>query len=113
MSSLKLFDCYRDVGLTFKMFGSMFYTFNIGKLFNGSLLELGLTGGDYLVSGIAIVIVFLVSLYKYIKNKDFRDYLYEKYPLFVLSGVLLLIATLVFGAYGQGFDASQFIYNQF
>lgn len=113
MSSLKLFDCYRDVGLTFKMFGSMFYTFNIVKLFNGSLLELGLTGADYLISGIAIVVVFLVSLYKYLKDKDFRDYLYEKYPLFVLSCVLLLIATLVFGAYGQGFDASQFIYNQF
>ena len=113
MSSLKLFDCYRDVGLTFKMFGSMFYTFNIGKLFNGSLLELGLTGGDYAVAGIAVIIVFLVSLYKYRKNADFRDFLYKNYPLFLLSCILLLASTLVFGAYGQGFDASQFIYNQF
>ena len=113
MSSLKLFDCYRDVGLTFKMFGSMFYTFNIGKLFNGSLLELGLTGADYAVAGIAVIIVFLVSLYKYRKNADFRDFLYKNYPLFLLSCILLLASTLVFGAYGQGFDASQFIYTQF
>ena len=113
MSSLKLFDCYRDVGLTFKMFGSMFYTFNIGKLFNGSLLELGLDKGDYTVAGIAIVIVFLVSLYKKLKGREAREMLFEKFPLLVLCSVLLLLATVVFGAYGAGFDASQFIYNQF
>jgi D-alanyl-lipoteichoic acid acyltransferase DltB (MBOAT superfamily) len=113
MSSLKLFDCYRDVGLTFKMFGSMFYTFNIGKLFNGSLLELGLTSADYEVAAIAIVFIFLVSLYKALVGEDIRVFLYQKYPLFVLVCVVLLVSTLVFGAYGAGFDASQFIYNQF
>lgn len=113
MSSLKLFDCYRDVGLTFKMFGSMFYTFNIGKLFNGSLLELGLTSADYEVAAIAIVFIFLVSLYKALIGEDIRVFLYQKYPLFVLVCVVLLVSTLVFGAYGAGFDASQFIYNQF
>ena len=54
-----MFDCYRDVPLTFKMVGTMFTKFNIGELFNGSLLS------------------------------------------------------IVFGAYGIGYDSSQFIYNQF
>lgn len=113
MSSLKLFDCYRNVGLTFKMFGSMFIPTNIGKVFGGELLNLGLTGGDYLVAGIAIVIVFLVSLYKKLKGQDLREELVERFPCFVLCSSALIIATLVFGAYGKGFDASQFIYNQF
>ncbi|MBR1798017.1 MAG: MBOAT family protein [Clostridiales bacterium] len=113
MSSLKLFDCYRDVGVTFRMFGSMFTTFNAGKLFGGELMNLGLSGGDYLVAGLAIVIVFLISLVKFLKGTDVREWLYDRYPLFVLSCVCLLLAVAVFGAYGAGFDASQFIYNQF
>ena len=113
MSSLKLFDCYRDVGMTFRMFGSMFTTFNIGKLFNGSLLEIGLTRGDYTVAITAVVIVFLVSLYKKLKGRDVREMLFERYHLFVLCCVVLFLATMVFGAYGMGYDASQFIYNQF
>ena len=113
MSALKLFDCYRNVGLTFRMFGSMFTTFNAGKLFGGALLELGLDRGDYIVASVAIVAVFLVSLYKYIRGVNLRDFLFEKYPLFVLSCVLLFVSIVVFGAYGAGFDAAQFIYNQF
>ncbi|MCR5593385.1 MAG: MBOAT family protein [Saccharofermentans sp.] len=113
MSSLKLFDCYRNVGLTFKMFGSMFTTFNIGKVFGGSLLELGLTRGDYMVAFLAIIAVFLVSLYKYLRGVNLREFLFDKYPLFVLSCVVLFLCIVVFGAYGTGFDASQFIYNQF
>ena len=95
------------------MFGSMFYTFNIGKLFNGSLLELGLTRGDYIVSILAIIVVFLVSLYKKLKGKDLREWLFDRYHLFILCCAALILVTVVFGAYGKGFDASQFIYNQF
>ena len=114
MSSLKLFDCYRNVGLTFRMFGSMFIPTNIGKVMSGALLELGLNKADYTVAGIAVVIVFLVSLYRKLKGREVRESLYDgNYALFVLSCVALLLATLVFGAYGTGYDASQFIYNQF
>ena len=57
--------------------------------------------------------MFLVSLYRKLKGKEVRESLYDNYAFFVLSCVALLLATLVFGAYGTGFDASQFIYNQF
>ena len=113
MSSLKLFDCYANVGLTFKMFGSMFTTFNAGKLFGGALADIGLSSGDYILLAGSITVVFLVSLYKKFKGTDIRGFLYDRFPLFALSAVILLIATLVFGAYGAGYDASQFIYNQF
>lgn len=113
MSSLKLFDCYRDAGLTFKMFFTMFYKPGFGSLGTSELLNLGLTSSDYMVALVAIVIVFLVSLYKALKGRDLREMLFDKYPLFLIACTCLILAIAVFGAYGVGFDASQFIYNQF
>ena len=31
----------------------------------------------------------------------------------ILTAVVLLLTVLIFGAYGIGYDSSQFIYNQF
>jgi len=42
MSSLRMLDCYRNVGLTFKMFGTMFTDWNMTAAMKG-LLQLGLT----------------------------------------------------------------------
>ena len=42
-----------------------------------------------------------------------RDKL-ERHPAMEAAAiVLVLLCVMVFGAYGVGFDASQFIYNQF
>ena len=114
MSAIRMFDCYRDVPLTFKMVGSMFTRFNVHVLWDGSLLKLGLSGADYLVLGVGLVIVLGVSLFKYRTDRHVRDVLYSK-PSPVFYGVmgLLFLIILIFGAYGIGFDASQFIYNQF
>ena len=40
MSSLRMFDCYRDVPLTFRMFGNMFTHFRLSELHTGAFLEL-------------------------------------------------------------------------
>lgn len=113
MSSLKLFDCYRDVGLTFKMFVTMLLKPGFGTLGSSELLNLGLSSSDYTVALIAIIVVFLVSLYKALKGRELRELLFDKYPLFLVACTALIFAVAVFGAYGVGFDASQFIYNQF
>ena len=112
MSSIRLFDLYRDVPMTFRMFGTMFTDFNIGELFNGSLLDIGLSMADYIVLSIGLVILTSVSLIQ--RSTSVRDKLYMK-PALVRYSVyyILLIAVVVFGAYGVGYDASQFIYNQF
>ena len=114
MSAIRMFDCYRDVPLTFKKVGSIFTTFNWNVLFNGSLLQLGLSRADYWVLLAGLVIVFGVSLYKYRSGKSVRDGLYAKHQtlFYTLMGVLLVLI-LIFGAYGIGFDSSQFIYSQF
>ena len=114
MSAIRMFDCYRDVPLTFKMVGSMFTWFNVNILWDGSLLNIGLSAADYAVLGVGLLIVLGVSLFKYHSHKSVRDVLYAKpWPVFYGLMGLLFVVILVFGAYGIGFDSSQFIYNQF
>ncbi len=113
MSMIRMFDCYRDVPLTFQKVGSMFTSFNFHIFTDGSLLHIGLDVADYLLLAAGLLVVFGVSLYKYNRG-SVRDGLYEKHStvFYGLMG-LLFVAILVFGAYGIGFDSSQFIYNQF
>jgi hypothetical protein len=108
-----MFDCYRNVPLTFKMVGTMFTSFNIGALFNGSLLNIGLSASDYVVLIVGFAVVLSVSILKR-KYGNVRDLFYNK-PYFAFYNVMavLLVVILVFGAYGTGYDSSQFIYNQF
>ncbi|MBQ6540811.1 MAG: MBOAT family protein [Oscillospiraceae bacterium] len=113
MSMIRMFDCYRNVPLTFKMVGSMFTSFNVGRLFDGSLLSIGLSASDYAVLFVGFAVVLTVSLLKR-KHGEVRDLFYNK-PYFAFYNVMavLLVVILVFGAYGTGYDATQFIYNQF
>jgi D-alanyl-lipoteichoic acid acyltransferase DltB (MBOAT superfamily) len=112
MSSLRLFDCYRDVPLTFRMFGTMFTNLNFGELFNGSLMELGLKPSDYIILLIGLIICIAVSLTR--RSGSIRIKIAER-PLVAgyLAYYALFILIIIFGAYGVGYDASQFIYNQF
>jgi hypothetical protein len=113
MSCIRMFDCYRDVPMTFKMVGTMFTEVNFGIFADGSLLKIGLTGAEYIVLLVGFVIVLSVSIVK-VKVGSIREKLYEK-PAIIYYGLmaLLFLVTVVFGAYGVGYDSSQFIYNQF
>lgn len=112
MSSLRMFDCYRDVPLTFRMFGSIFTTWNWNVLFDGSLLNLGLAGKDYIILLLGLILIFCVSLWQ--RSGSVREKLHAK-PVIARTAIWygLFLAVLLFGAYGVGYDASQFIYNQF
>ena len=113
MSFIRMFDCYRNVPLTFRMVGTVFTTFNFSAFTDGSLLKIGLTGADYIVLLAGFVIVLSVSLVK-VKVGNVREYVYESSnALFYVLAALLLVMTVVFGAYGVGYDSAQFIYNQF
>ena len=116
MSSLRMFDCYRDVPLTFKMFGNMFIHFSLSAMNAEAFLGLGLTVADYLVLFAGLILLFTVSLIEEKKGgcHGVRDVIYESPAAwkYIIFGVLM-IAVIVFGAYGIGYDASQFIYNQF
>lgn len=112
MSALRTFDCYRDVPLTFKMFGTIFTAGNWKVIFDGSLLKLGLTAKDYIILFAGLVILITVSLIS--RRKSFRSQLATKaFALRFAVWFCLFLAVLLLGAYGVGYDASQFIYNQF
>ncbi|MBO6046223.1 MAG: MBOAT family protein [Erysipelotrichaceae bacterium] len=112
MSSLRTLDCYRNVPLTFKMYGTMFTKFNIGEVLSTGIMKLGLSGADYMVVVIGVALMIGVSILK--GKGDVRDQIEARSK--VLKYVFIYVmafAIIIFGAYGMGFDASQFIYNQF
>ncbi|MBR5723289.1 MAG: MBOAT family protein, partial [Oscillospiraceae bacterium] len=112
MGCLRMFDCYRDVPLTFKMFGTMFTKWNVHVFWDGSLMQLKLTAADYGVLIAGTLILFTASMLG--RKGSVRKRIWAKSR--VLScclTVLLLLTVLIFGAYGIGYDSSQFIYNQF
>lgn len=112
MSCLRMFDCYRDVPLTFRMFGSMFADFRISNFSRENLLSLGLTGFDYLILAVGLMILITVSLLQ--RKGSIREQIAAlKTPCRFAIWYGLFLTVLVFGAYGIGYDASQFIYNQF
>ena len=113
MGAVRILDCYRDVPITFKAFGSMFYDFSHwGDLANGSCLEkLGLTLPVCLMVGLATVLIFFVS--RAGKETPVADRLAERPVLWTLACLGLAVAVLIFGSYGIGFDAGAFIYTTF
>ncbi len=113
MSAIRMFDCYRDVPLTFKMFGNMFTNFDLSAFTAEAFLGLGLSAADYVLLLICLIVILAVSITEERKG-SVRDLIFRapaawKYVAF--GGLVLVV--IVFGAYGIGYDQSQFIYNQF
>lgn len=111
MGTVRVLDCYRNVRITFKMVGSIFTTPNWGELFNGRVLSLGLEAGDYVIILAGCIIMILVSAVG--EKFDVRQELHKRPAMCLTAYSLLFVSILIFGAYGIGYDASQFIYNQF
>ncbi len=112
MSFLRAFDCYRDVGTTFRMYGTILTKSNLGEVLNGGLLQLGLSSMDYLILTLSVLILLTTSLLG--RRGSIRELLAQKpLPLRYASCFLLFLCILIFGAYGVGYDANQFIYSQF
>ena len=95
------------------MIASIFTKINYYKLFNGSLIFETFGYIDWILLGISCLGLFLVSLLQE-KGIKLRDRIIT-YPS-VFRGSLYIIAIVVcvvFGVYGQGFDAGSFIYGEF
>lgn len=112
MSFLRTFDCYRDVSTTVKMYGTIFTNLNIQEILNGGFMGLGLTTADYIVLILGVTTILAVSLIG--RRGSVRKKLSAK-PVLLRYAVyfILFLSILIFGAYGIGYDASQFIYSQF
>ncbi len=109
---LNIFDCYGSLADTFRSFSSIFTVNNYHALFDGSMLKLGMSGADYMVVAAGSLVMLAVSL---IRTKgSLRERIAAKpLPLRFALWYGLFLIVLIFGAYGVGYDVSQFIYNQF
>ncbi len=104
---------FRADGLTaaFKMLRSCF-TYNPWILTDGSFLEMGLDGKDWNVLIVSIAVLLVVSLMQErfsVREKLEKQNFIFRYAIYLAA----VIAILVFGMYGPGYSASQFIYMQF
>lgn len=112
MSAIRILDVYRNVRITFRMYGSMLTKWNIDELFNGALLELGLDKADYFVLLFGIIIMIALSLAQ--RSGSVREKLSARPELLRYAAYAgLFVSIIIFGAYGIGYDSNQFIYNQF
>ena len=111
MGLIRTLDCYRDVPLTFRRWGSMFTTFNFGEFFGGGFLNLGLSLADWIVLGVAILAVLVVTQIG--KTQPLRKRLSASPVLFAACMAVGICVVLIFGTYGIGYDAGDFIYVQF
>ena len=101
-----------DVATAGAMLVSIFTTANFHVLFDGSLLNLGLTSLDFTVIVIGLLVLLCVSREQ--EKRSISLWLAEQNFLFRIAVyVVTLSVLLVFGVYGPGYDASQFIYGQY
>jgi D-alanyl-lipoteichoic acid acyltransferase DltB (MBOAT superfamily) len=111
MGIIRSLDCYRDVGLTFRLWWSMLTKWNLTSLFDGGLLSFGLKTTDFvfLIAGVALIaVVSHMGREVPVRHKIAAS------PISTCAVICLLILLIaVFGAYGIGYDSTQFIYNQF
>ena len=112
MNLIRIVDLFPNVGDYFGRMGSLVTTFNFHILWDGTLMNLGLTPLDYgiLLGGIALM--FAVSLFQE-KKGSVREFLWNKPILRYILVFVLLVVVLLMGSYGIGYNASDFIYNQF
>lgn len=109
---LNLFDCYVRAADTMRMLGSVFTAGNWRVLWDGSLMELGITALDYGILAVGVLILLAVGLVQ--RSGSVREKIAARaYPLRVVIWFGLFLSVLLLGTYGIGYDASQFIYNRF
>ena len=97
----------------FAMFHQMFSSFNPWIFFDGTLFTLGLSVIDFWITIAAIAVLAAVDVMHH-KGIPIREKICKQGVLFrwaLYYGVIFAI--LLFGIYGPGFDAAQFIYFQF
>lgn len=112
MNLIRITDLFPDVSLYFSKMGTLFTEFNFNVLWDGTLMNIGLTATDYLILLGGIILMFLVSLYEE-RVGDIRILLHKHYIIGTVCIFVLLLIVLLMGSYGIGYNAGNFIYNQF
>ena len=97
--------------LTFRLFFTD-QNFRVGY---GEITELGINKLEFAFIGLATIFIFIVSvIQERHASTDIRTML-DKKPAIIRWGVVFIgiMAVLIFGVYGSGFNAADFVYAQF
>ena len=107
-----LFFRAASVGDAFSMLGAAVSVWNPYILWNGELLTLGLDGIEMIIAAAALLVLWMVSLMQ--RREAVRDRVARKpLPVRWIIWYALLFAVILFGCYGPGFSAGEFIYQGF
>ena len=103
-----------NLGDAFGYIRRMFTKPDLWCLFNGELYNLGLDRVEMNVLFGSLLVLLLADLVRYFKKQQLDAFLAEQNLWFRWGVLLALIAAVaIFGIYGPGYDAQQFIYFQF
>lgn len=95
------------------MFRSMFTDFDIQKLWDGTLLGLGMSPADYVIVLIGCIAAAVVGSMKERGISFSRQIGEQALPVRWAVCYILLISLVIFGAYGDGYQAVDLIYAGF
>ena len=106
MNLIRIVDLFPNVGEYFRRLGSLFSSFYV------PFLDLGLSGLDYGILICGVVLMLTVSLLQ-ARFGSVRELLWNRTGLRYVLTIGLFLVVLLMGSYGIGYDAGNFIYNQF
>ena len=109
VSLLWCFYVWPDTVLALKMLLSVFTCFNYGELLAG-IAAMGLTVGDWIVFALAVLMLMAYDCSREKMRSRFDTMVPWERPAVCC---LIVFLVLVFGMYGIGFNASEFIYSRF
>ncbi|GHU63621.1 alginate O-acetyltransferase [Clostridia bacterium] len=118
MAFINAFDIYHGVGEALGAFASVFSKGGFSLLLDGGLdglAEIGLAVPDVLCAGAGVCLTILVGVIsrRTAAAQDAQNAQDFSVRICLMQTAVLFFLTLVFGAYGIGYEAKQFIYNQF
>jgi len=97
----------------FGMLNKVITNFKLVSFSNGELLSLGLDGCDLFIISITLIVIFIISILKE-KNINIREEINKKNIVIRwLIYYLLILAIILFGAYGPGYIPVDPIYADF
>lgn len=107
-----LFFRAASVGDAFAMLGKAVSVWNPNVLWNGSLLGLGLDWIEAAIVAVSLLLLYLVSVLQ--QKGSVRDMIAQKpLPVRWIIWYVLLFGVILFGCYGPGYSAGEFIYQGF
>lgn len=96
-----------------RLLKTTFTDVRLGQLADGTLLSLGLTGGDLAVIFLGMAAVLAVEFYQE-RGGHVREALEQKNALVQWLAMVLIVAAVLFlGVFRTGYISSEFIYKQF